>query len=134
MINDVRKDLERNGHNLIWSSIEFLVLRDCGKLQNECHESHSLDRDLNPRPPGTMECYCSDCNEYCLSYLKTYKTVLHISFCMGVKIDVSHFKINWKLRGFLKIVAEVTFGPNMDEVTGQYRKLHNGNHNLQTLY
>jgi hypothetical protein len=32
------------------------------------------------------------------------------------------------------MVAEVTFGPNMDEVTRQYRKPHNECHNLQALY
>ena len=52
IINDVRKDLERNGHDLIWISIGFLAWRDCGKLQNECLDSHSLDPDLNPRPAG----------------------------------------------------------------------------------
>jgi hypothetical protein len=52
---------------------------------------------------------------------------------MGVKIDVSHLKINLKLRGFLTVVAEVIFGPNMDEVTGQCSKLHNECHNLQTM-
>jgi hypothetical protein len=38
---------------------------------------------------------------------------------MGVKNDVSHFKINRNLREFLTIGAEITFGPNMDEITGQ---------------
>ena len=53
---------------------------------------------------------------------------------MGLKINISPLKTNLTLREFLTITAEVKFGPNMDEVTGERRKLHNECHNLQTLY
>ena len=45
-------------------------------------------------------------------------------FCIGMSL-VAHVEREHRLRVFEKRVLRRIFGPNRDEVTGEWRKLHN---------
>jgi hypothetical protein len=56
----------------------------------------------------------------------------YLLFCMGVKLGLSHWGRNNGLRVFENWVLREIFGPKRDEVTGEWRRLHN--EELNDLY
>ena len=79
------------------------------------------------------------CRIFCLpgcypKYLKIkiYRTIILPIFCMGVKLGRLTLREERKLRMFENMVLRRIFGPRRDEVTGEWRRLHN--EELNDLY
>jgi len=57
--------------------------------------------------------------------ITTYRTIILPVVCMGVKLGHSHLQDEHRLRVFENRVLRRIFQLKRDEVTGEWRKLHN---------
>jgi hypothetical protein len=66
--------------------------------------------------------------------VKIYKTIILPVVLYGCETWSLTLKEKNRMRVFENTVLRGIFGPNRDEVTGDWRKLHNGElHNLQSF-